>query len=217
MNQTLPSKSSAFSLTEILAVMAIGSILMAIAMPALRGVTAASISTGVKKTNDLLTQTRSEAIVRQLPCRLAVVTNWPSNQKANFRALSIWRANPQDPTLWEQITTWNYLPEGSVFDPNAPSNPPTYNSGTPQFVFDAANNEFSPNIQGETVTMRFVEFLPSGAARTPGGVDGENLYVRIAEGTSSNSGVQVRSGELGSNFADLVADGLIGRIKTYRQ
>lgn len=215
MKKTLLPNQSAFSLTELLAVMAVGSILTALAMPALRGVTAASISTGVQKTNDLLGQARSEAIVRQLPCRMAIVTNWPSNPKANYRAASLWRANEGNLTQWNPISEWNYLPEGSVFDPHQPENAPTYHSETPLFLFQAANNEFTTEVHGETVTMRFIEFIPNGSARVPGG-NGENLWIRIAEGISSAGTTVARSGEAGTNFADVVADGLIGRIKIYR-
>lgn len=204
-----------FSLTELLATMAIVAILTGLVIPAFRGVTATSISAGVQRVNDMLSQARSEAIVRQAPCRVAIVTKWDGNPRALYRAITLWKANPQSSTGWEQITSWNYLPEGSVFDPNEPSAGPTYNSSTPDYLFDSSlTNTFTQTVQGEQVEMRYIEFLPSGAARTGGAPDASNLWVRVAEGVNAGTSIEVRDNS--SAYADVVTDGLIGRVKTYR-
>ena len=207
---------SGFSHLEPLAVMAIAAILTALAMPAIRRVSAVSISAGVQSTTDLLLQARSEAIVRQVPCRFAIVTRWDGNPRANYRGMSLWRPNPSDPASWEQITTWNYLPEGSVFDPVQPSEPAaSLNRSTSHFLFtDSLDNTFTELVQGEAVEMRYLEFLPSGSARTNGLPEGTNLWIRIAEGSGHEGTVNVL--EDLANFAEIVTDGLIGKVKVHR-
>lgn len=209
---------SGFSLLEILVVMAIASILTALAMPTIQSISGTSMTSGIQRTTDLFSQARSEAIVRQLPCRVAIVTKWDSNPNAVYRGVSLFRADPANGGVWNQIANWQYLPEGSVFNPEEPeSSVPTYNSSTPLFLLsDSLNNTFTQTVQGEEVEMKYVEFLPSGAARTSGTDEGSNLWLRISAGSTAGNSVEVRSGEAATNFADIVTDGLIGRVKTYR-
>lgn len=210
----------AFSLIELLTVMGIAAVLSTLAVSAFKGNTGNNLSAGVQKTLSFLTMARTEAAVRRLPTRVVIATQWSKNKRGEYRAVSVWQTKPLDPTSWQQISNWEYLPEGVFFSPTAPGSSseygPRYGSQDLGYLFeDVMKNDFTgPSAEGPE-EMRFIEFLPNGTARTPGVSDSSDYWIRVMQGYADDAGIHARS-DSQDNWGDIVTDSLVGRVKAYR-
>jgi prepilin-type N-terminal cleavage/methylation domain-containing protein len=212
------ASTRAFSLIELLTVMGIAVVLSTMAVSVMKPNPSTHLTAGVQKAISFFTMARTEAAVRRLPVRVAIATDWSSNPKGEYRAVSLWRAKQDDVGNYQQITNWEMLPEGIVFAPEDPSVPASdYGSKKITYMFDGSlDNSESLSTADAPNKMAFIEFLPNGTVRTPSSEIGDDFAVRVVEGSSDASGTRVRGGDNPNNYADIVTDSLVGRVKAYR-
>jgi prepilin-type N-terminal cleavage/methylation domain-containing protein len=235
---------AAFSLIELIAVMAIITIVAGFTVPALKGLTDGNaVDAGAAAFADLLVLGRSQAISRHTVVRLVVTTEWPGLEtQANFRRASLWAwhqgGNSTAGTkllstngYFLQTSAWQDLPMGLVFEP-----------GVPGYVLNAAyaqqdsstvrgscilandQNNFgtyasfaAPTTSGP-ISTRYLEFLPTGAVNLPGSPDRQAIFV--ASLGYINPSLQVvhttQSNGQPANWAQINVDTLTGRVHVYR-
>lgn len=214
-------RDRAFSLVELISVVGITALVSTLAVSAFKNTTVNNVSAGLQKSIVMFSMARSDAAVKRIPCRVAIAADWTGNEAANYRAISLWRLDPENPTVWSQVTNWEYLPEGVFFHPDGPGTLPVdYGSKDLAYLFDpAGTNVFTAPGPTGLITMRFLEFLPNGSVRIPGNSTGTDFLVRVTEGYLDGAQVQVRQseGKDTPNYADIVTDSLVGRIKAHRE
>lgn len=202
-----------FSLVELLSVMAIVALTASLAVPAISSLGKSSeLSSGARMVSNMLTSARTEAITQRAVTRMAIATDWPGDADARYRKMSIWRQDPSATNSWQQIGPWMQLPQSVTFEPGSPNYVP--GSVPANYLLGGTQNTFTASVRGATVTMKYAEFLPSGAVRplatgseiwltvASGKLDGQSLLYTVA--TSSGAPV---------NWAKISANTLTGRLR----
>ena len=213
-----------FSLVELLAVVAMMSLLLGLTVPAVRSISGSSLNVGVRKVADLLNLARSEAIARHSVVRFAVVTDWPGKPEAALRKASLWNWDPEL-EQFVPLSDWEELPEGLTFESYLPEyiKRADYASADGSTVrgdsvldpgFSQAAEFTIPSPDG-TITARFVEFLPSGNAKIPGGNARRAIFVTVPGFTSENGELTytVASDGVPTTWAQVNLDTLTGRVQ----
>jgi hypothetical protein len=211
-----------------LAVMSIITILTGLTVPAVKGLTSSNaLDTGVRKFADLLHLARSKAISRHTVVRVALATQWAGQDDAPLRKASLWSWDPEAQQYF-QTTDWENLPTGIIVESSIPS----YVLGASYAVNDgssvrgdcildssfATQAEFTSSATGAAVTMRFVEFLPTGGAQIPGGVSRNVIFV-MTPGFLNPDGTVTHTAQANGqavNWAQLNVDTLTGRVRVYQ-
>lgn len=195
-----------FTLTELLAVMAIVTLCAAL-IPALSGsFKGTSLNSGIRTTMNLLTVARTEAITRRQLVRFAIATDWPDGDSSGYRRVSLW-ASPTGED-WNQIGRWEELPVGVLFYQGADE----YLGADARPATESILNQtpaptFSTKVRSKDVTMRFVEFTPGGAIRA-NGANGYEIWFALA--TTEDIA------RAPSNWAVLAANIYTGRFRCTR-
>lgn len=224
----LTSSRSAISLIEMISVMAVISLLTVMTVPSLYSLlTTYGLSTGVRDVSNQLVYARSEAISKHTLTRFVIATNW-TKEEGSYRNFSIWRWNTEA-SVFDRVSKWNTLPKGVVFEPFLPE----YILKSAYAVIDATtvHGEYALSKQaaavevmayeGKPVTVQFVEFLPTGAARIPEGVLKTVIFI-LAEGTieqGASGPIMIHQGVGGNdahNWAQINLGTLTGRVQIYR-
>lgn len=219
----------AFSLIEILSVLAVLSVLTGITVPAVKGLTSSSsLDTGITQFANLLHFARSEAIARHTVVRFAVARNWTGNEDEAMRRVSLWAWN-DDIEQYVQISRWEDLPVGVCLESELPGyiKDSSYASADrasvrgdyvlgDQFAEEA---EFLVGPESEQITARYIEFLPSGRVRVPGGNLRQAIFV-AAPGHPNTDGTVLYTSrdEAGqpASWAQVNVDTLTGRVRVYQ-
>jgi type II secretory pathway pseudopilin PulG len=191
----------AFSLLELMVVIAIMILIAGFTIPALTGLSGGdNLSTGGRVVSNLLTVARSEAINRRSPVRFEIATSWPSDPAQAYRRIALVQHDPVTGSD-TQLTGWQTLPNGVIVKDRTP--PPS--SGK---YFIAASTDQSPKLSfgGQAINSRYLEFTPSGApnidpASAPVGVCVVEGYV------SGGSNFQI----LSTNYYEIDIDALTGK------
>lgn len=222
-------RRSAFSLIELTSVMAIITVVAGISVPAVKGITSANaLDSGAGKLSGLMTLARSEAIAQHTIVRFVVATDWSGQgQDANYRRMSLW-AWHSDTQSYAQFTNWEALPDGVIIERVLPD----YIRGASYAAADAstvrgtyvldeslgAGAAFSPDTGGDPVSGRFIEFLPSGAARIPGSSERRAIFVATQGfgNTDKHIVYTSQSNNRPANWAQVNVDTLTGRVHVYR-
>jgi len=218
--------TTAFSLVELIVVMAVIGILMAFASPGLLGLASGSkLQIAEREILSKLRLARAEAIARHSSILLGIQVAG-GNPQDLYRRYTILSWDPPSST-YRSSAPFFTLPEGLLFEPSRPA----YTQAAPYakrersstdgtYLLDQAYREELVADDGETLTLRCVDFRPSGAARTP--MDqGRSLHLVLVEGELIDpSSVVYRrpssSGDQPARWSHLSIDSLTGRVRTYR-
>ena len=209
--------------------MAVISILAGLTVPALKGINGGNaIEASAAKLSGLLTVARSEAIAQHTIVRFVIATDYTGReQEANLRRVSLWSWHPEVATFL-QMTNWEDLPVGVIIERTLPdyirsSAYATADASTVRgsSVLDpqaAAGAQFSTGPKDEAITGRFIEFLPSGAARIPGSTERRAIFVATEGFADTDQHITYTSQSHGQpgNWAQVNVDTLTGRAHVYR-
>ena len=227
---------SAITLIELIVVMAIMSMIAVMAVPSLYSLlTSHGLSTGVRNVSNHLVLARSEAIARHTLTRFLIATTWTEEGGA-LRKFSTWCWNA-DTTKFDRISEWYSLPKGIIFEPQFPDyilksdyalNDATSVVGEYLLSKEDAAMEVEA-FDGKPIKVQFVEFLPTGAARIPGGTLNTVIFVLVegeieqgivgstAHGAEPASFSPAKSIVRGNhNWAQVNLGTLTGRVRIYR-
>lgn len=166
---------------ELLAVVAITSILMALAIPAISGFTS---PTGRKGAVTIVMNTLEQGRVSAIETgREVVVLFWKKNgtspsQPDEQDALMVLHRNEAD-DAWESTTRWIKLPTGVLF----------HREDLGSAILTSSMTLTLPSLPGNPAStqLRAVHFTSSGAVKTPSG-SGSGLYIAFTEGQRDPSG-----------------------------
>ena len=227
-------RTPAFTLIELMVVVALMAVLMAIAIPAISTLSkAGGINSGGRMVADLLTVARAEALNQRTRVQVRVVTKWTTggseDPSAAYRKISIWKLDsdklartPRPADLFTQVSKWETLPAGIIIDPH--EDPTT---ATPPYIFEPSSSPRNPgtyflnsawgnridgvSVGSATVDFAWVEFNSTGAVAHPG-----KTYLLVTEGMATNSGGFVYTHAGHPNWFATVITGVTGRISTLR-
>jgi len=196
----------AFTLVELLAVLGIMLLMAGVVVPAMSSLSRANeLSNASRLVSNMLTIARTEAVTKRMKMRFAVVRNWQDQPDANFRKMSIWKQE-SDQADWVQITKWEQVPQGVVFDTNPTLDSPAALSGN--LLSDTEANAFSATVNGKNVDLQYAEFYPNGSASMPA-MTGFDIWLVLSATTPSTD-------EASSNWAKITTSALTGRVKVER-
>jgi prepilin-type N-terminal cleavage/methylation domain-containing protein len=218
----------AFSLIELVSAMTIMSVLAGLTVPAMKGLNGANaLDTGTRKFADLLYLARSEAIARHTVVRFAVVREWPGQPEANRRKVGLW-AWDVEAQSYLALTAWEELPVGLALESQLPPYVRTASyalddgaavRGDCVLASEFANKAgFEVSSGAAMINADFIEFMPSGTVRIPGGSARQAIFV-LTQGFTNAAGSLTyisRAGSQPTNWAQVNIDTLTGRARIYQ-
>lgn len=207
------TRSSAFTLVELLVVMAITVLVLTFAVPAVTNLSKSNnLNAAGRRVADAFTAARAEAVSQRRLVQVRIVTKWTKTGGgedigASYRKFSVWRRplpddvqqsrDPADPFI--QVSKWETLPDGITFETDPSSYSLATSATDPRYpglyFLDSSLNNRRNNIRvaGGTIDVAVIEFTPTGNATFAGSVPGR-IFVLLAEGfwdgravTSTNS------------------------------
>jgi len=208
--------------------MGVMTVLAGLTMPAVKGLASSNgLDTGARRFADLLQLARSEAISQHTIVRFALATQWTGQDDAPLRKASLWSWDPETQQYF-QTTSWETLPVGIIVESSIPGYVANASYATndassikgdcplnPAFV---QQNGFTSATTGSTVTMQFVQFLPTGGAQIPGGSLRNVIFV-MTPGYQNADGSLTHTTQFNgqpTNWAQLNVDTLTGRVRVYQ-
>ena len=175
-------KKSAFSLLELLVVVAVIGLMMALLVPAVAGFSSTS---GRKGAVTIVMNTLEQARVSAIETgRETVVVFWKKNGVAGFPpdeqdAVMVLRKN--EAAAWEPITRWVKLPNGVLFQSENTSSL-ILTAEADQTMLDAVpHNSADPKTKPAASQSGSVQFTTSGSIVIPSG-SSNGLYIAFTEG-----------------------------------
>jgi len=198
--------SAAFSLVELLVVMAVITMLVSLAVPALQGVRARSLVNGGNMVADLIQQARQNSMSRGVCTALVMVNN--KKEDWNNRLFMLVDLAP-GAARWNPVTPWVELPEGILVDLDESRN---FTSSLP--VLPCALN--LPPRNGESIDASkcvWQVFTPGGGLADSAGMANEPQVLRLVQGMLNGGQVQLTARE---NYYDVVINRFTGIAKIDR-
>jgi prepilin-type N-terminal cleavage/methylation domain-containing protein len=214
----LTADCRAYSLIELLAVMAIISALASLTVGSLSPVKASALTAGGNQIADLLTSARQNSLARHAFTAVVIKTTGASRYSA-FCLMELARNDNGTFSGWRMAAPWRLLPDGIRFDPNLTVVTPTLNF---------ANSSNNP---GVPVTLPAVIFrgqsvdLNSGTAFQVFAPDGTltkaaPIRLRLLEGAEDSGTGIVYTGQQNAgtpaNYYDIVLLRETGQAKVER-
>ena len=209
--------SSAFSLPELLTVIALLAIVTALVAPAVTGLGRSSaLAVGGNTVSNLVTIARQKAISKNTMTALVLLTDQGS--EADYRALTILEYTAGGG--WSQVSKWEVLPVGISVDTNLGAS--TFLTHSPQpfpFIDGIPKQENPPvlylqdSIRQNGYAARI--FLPNGGLQNPE----YPAQIRLVEGFSSDGETRYShtdSNGLPPNYYDIAIVGATGLAKVNR-
>ncbi|GAT35456.1 Verru_Chthon cassette protein D [Terrimicrobium sacchariphilum] len=192
-------KMRAFSLVELLVVVAIIGLLAVLAVPAMSSITGGTSMTRAGQiVADQFAYARQEAVGKNREVQVRFV--WRDGSQPGYAGVQLWAPAPNDVTSYRPISRISWLPDGTVM---------------------ASNSKMSPLIAGASIRETNGVFPGRGNTkycgfrfRPGGGTD-------LGFDTTSNFVTVVRDRDAAKtdvpdNYAVIQVDQVNGRIRTYR-
>ncbi len=219
--------TAAFSLIELLVVMAIVVVMLGLAVPAMTTISKSSnLNNAGRLFSNLLTIARSEAINQRTIVRVEVATDWPPDSTYRYRKATLTKAVfvPTAGTtgagqyVYRQFTGWETIPDGIVFEPSDPAGGSPTADGS-KYLFDSVtlgNSNTTLTIGSETVPTIYLAFTPTGAI-SPSSGNIVPVRARLTEGFVPSGTTTIIHTHKGSpNWFDIRVNALVGRIEIGR-
>lgn len=209
---------AAFSLIELLAVIAVISIIMGIVVPALSGMgRGTALVTAGNMVNNMAGLARQHAMSRNTLTALVLL----ANQGTDFdcRALAVMEYKPG--IGWSQIGGWETLPMGIAVDAGDTQECSFLLRSPNPFPFLSATNQDNPPILFQSLPIRSPEgyaariFTPGGGLQNPG----DPAQIRLVEGRVEGGIIRyTHRNDAGkpANFFDIAIVGATGATKISR-
>jgi len=210
--------TGAFTLVELLVVMALISILSTLTMMSLSSMGKSSaLSVAGNRLSTLVNQARQNSMSKNVMTALVLVTGHAGSPAANpdYRALALLEYNAADSNpAWKQVSQWENLPTGIVVDTSTTDCTFLSNSGT-SLPYLTAGVLPSP-YQGASIgTYASRVFMPSGGLYQSGTSSKIQLVEGLVQGSSvihTHPGV----GGIAANYYRIAIIGATGRTKIER-
>ncbi|MDA7673050.1 prepilin-type N-terminal cleavage/methylation domain-containing protein [Verrucomicrobiales bacterium] len=206
---------NAFSLFEILTVLAVIGLLIALSTVALSSLSSTGLSTSTRQVADFMNLCRSRAIAEHTVVRFGVVVPpVTGDPDAAYRAYSSWSWNKIN-RQFEQSSKWHQVTSDIVFATETSalirqSEYAHFDAASVRgdhFVDLVPGKKFLVDSPNGEVEVRFFEYTAAGRARVPNGEE-RNIIAVLKPG---NRGVNDTP-----NWAQINVDRLTGRVRVYR-
>ncbi len=215
MSSPSTSNTKAFSLVELLTVVAIMGLLMTAVAPAFRNISSSnSLVNGANILSGLMNQARVYAIANNTQTAVYLCTDWPGRPDDASRVAAVWYWDANS-AAWKALTKWERLPTGIIVQDVVPSG--STSGGGEYFVVDSANlaNSKGVAVSGGTAQVLEIRFNSLGAAIVDSTAPAaatplKQLQMRLIPGVASGGTVQSTAKE---NWIDVFTDGLTGRVR----
>lgn len=178
-------KSRAFSLVELLAVIAILAILAGASTKFFDSARSSGISTSTAQVGGALSMARDMAVAANRRVRFVIVTDSAENPSEwRLRKYGILQQNSLDPSSddWQLSAPLMQLPTGVFFGKNEKSVAGSVTGG------QMLDRTAVASLQGKNISYSYIEFLPSGGANN---ASGANIFAIM--GRSSSDGQVINS------------------------
>jgi len=199
----------AFTLIELLAVIAIMGLIFAVGIPAFYKFSqSAGLSAGASQLVGTLSLARQYAITH----REHTYVVFPYKNTSQFSNMNKWYLSytvisSNRTTGLDYVNKWEYLPRGAIFLNLIPGGPGGKGFDLDNLVYIGHRTFSLPN---GSFDLAYFEFTPTGAAPYRG--VGTTNVVTIAEGYTDND----KPYRTSSNYVNVVIESLTGRIRTER-
>lgn len=209
---------AAFSLVELLAVIALVGIILGIVVPALSGMgRGTSLVTAGNMVNNMAGMARQHAMSRNTLTALLVLANQGTD--ADYRAVSVLEYKPG--TGWSQVGGWEMLPVGITVDAGDTQECSFLLRSPNPFPFLSATNQDNPPVTFQSLPIRSPDgyaariFTPGGGLQNPAAP----AQIRLVEGRVEGGAIRYTNrNDAGkpANYFDIAIVGATGATKTSR-
>ena len=202
-----PSRLHAFSLVELLVVVAILGVLLSLGVTSLQGYQGSrKVAASGSRLMGLFEGARENAIIKRQPTAIVMLLK-SDNARRVFSALEY------DPAgTWKQVSRWEVFPEGVMVDSAqgrselpvafSAAASPTVTPGLPTLNFRGTN--FAPRTD-----YAYLIFMPDGSL-----YQSSNCSITLVEGDAPD-GVVRKKGE-GLTFFEILVNDVTGRVQASR-
>lgn len=228
-NALVRARKRGVSLIELLVVAALIAIVLAVFGTAtIKPASAHGLSTASRDLSNLLTLARAEAVRHQTVVRVVFPLEWPEvDSPGRFSHVALWRWDAAT-SRFKQDSGWTKIPDGVVLEPEMPdyirnSGYANHDGATIRgdYALRDGADPFEVEILTSDIECRYIEFLPTGAARIPLG-EGKRIILVAVEGFEepAGSGRIVRTNpkdrKRAENWAQVNVETLTGKVQIYR-
>jgi len=214
------ARRQAFSLVELLTVVAIMAVVMGLVAVGVSGMQRPGLQTAAAQVSSGLSLARQLAITRNTTAAfiVATTTNGAGMPAEPFKYWSVASSNRGLNTTWTLLKDWEKLPDGAVFVESLGSgyntiNPNPYPSGMAvgqPSVPASFTNRMTFSVQAGASTVSFAN-SPAILFNSDGSANNNAVAVRVADGAVNGSGqVILRST---NRFYFVETDATVGRIR----
>ena len=215
------SSSPAFSLVELLVVMAIIGTMVGLSVLALQGMRAPAVQHAASQVMSGLSLARQVAITKNTKAAFLIANDTTAGFPANgpYRHWSVVYSNKGEDN-WTMAKDWEELPQGSVFfeirgaddgsdydeiDSSANSFSISPGESIPISGFTSGNSSESFSINGTSTSIPCIIFKSDGCS-----LNTNSCAIRISPGSVINGNATLTST---NNYYFVETDGLVGRIR----
>lgn len=205
----------AFTLIEMLGVMALLGLVIALCLPAVPDMARSSaLKSGGQLVAALAAQARQAAVSKNTLAALVVLTEAGTAQ--DYRALAL--VEYSEERGWAQIGKWELLPKGVILDPQAPGSTLLTEKGAEFPLLPSGQSLPDLRFEGRKLSesqVAAILFMPSGGRR-----DAENpARLRLVQGLREGGRITYtnrHASGLPADYIDISVVGVTGSVKVSR-